>query len=155
LNPHFAFPYLDFARHFGFFLPLAGISTIKEIKDNPIDVRATGKLNKLYIELLRENLEWATEARRHDMNHFMARLIFCFFAEDTDIFHEPKLFTRTVEQMSERNPSNRHEVIGTLFRALNIKAADRAAANLPGWANTFPAHSNPGELSRWIGTNRS
>ena len=21
------------------------------------------------------------------MNHFMARLIFCFFAEDTDIFH--------------------------------------------------------------------
>ena len=24
--------------------------------------------------------------RRHDMNHFMARLIFCFFAEDTDIF---------------------------------------------------------------------
>ena len=32
--------YLDFARHFGFFLPLAGISTINEIKDNPIDVRA-------------------------------------------------------------------------------------------------------------------
>src|SRR5699024_9930284 len=28
--------YGDFARHFGFFLPLAGISTIKELKDNPI-----------------------------------------------------------------------------------------------------------------------
>lgn len=33
--------YTDFPNHFGLFLPLAGISTIKEIKDNPIDVRAT------------------------------------------------------------------------------------------------------------------
>ena len=46
--------YADFPNHFGFFLPLAGISTIKEIKDNPVDVRATGRLNKLYVELLRE-----------------------------------------------------------------------------------------------------
>src|SRR5271157_910399 len=130
--------YRDFARHFGFFLPLAGISTIKEIKDNPIDVRATGRLNKLYVELLKENPEWATQSRRHDMNHFMARLIFCFFAEDTDIFNGVGLFTRTVEQMSERDSSNTHEVISTLFRAMNIKIADRAAANLPGWADTFP-----------------
>ncbi len=105
--------YPDFARHFGFFLPLAGISTVQEIKDNPIDVRATGRLNKLYVELLRDNPEWATEARRHDMNHFMARLIFCFFAEDTDIFHGGGLFTNTVEQMSERDSSNTHQVIGT------------------------------------------
>ena len=66
--------------------PRDGISTIKEIKDNPIEVRATGRLNKLYVELLRENPEWAKDPRRADMNHFMARLIFCFFAEDTDIF---------------------------------------------------------------------
>jgi len=25
------------------------------------------------------------------MNHFMARLIFCFFAEDTEVFSEPGL----------------------------------------------------------------
>ena len=72
--------YPKFADHFAFFLALAGISTIKEIKDNPIDVRATGRLNKLYVELLKDNPEWATEARRPDMNHFMARLIFSFFA---------------------------------------------------------------------------
>jgi hypothetical protein len=130
--------YDGFARHFGFFLPLAGISTIKEIKDNPIDVRATGRLNKLYIELLKDNPEWATEARRHDMNHFMARLIFCFFAEDTDIFNGTGLFTKTVEQMSERDSSNTHEVIGAVFRAMNTKIADRATAKLPAWADNFP-----------------
>ena len=54
--------YPDFPNHFGFFLPLAGISTIKEIKDNPIDVRATGRLNKLYVELLRENPAWRPQS---------------------------------------------------------------------------------------------
>ena len=132
--------YPDFPDHFGFFLPLAGISTIKEIKDNPIDVRATGRLNKLYVELLSENPNWATEQRRADMNHFMARLVFCFFAEDTDIFNGEGLFTKIVEQMSDRDGSNTHEVMECIFRAMNIKVADRANAlpRLPNWANTFP-----------------
>lgn len=89
--------YTNFPNYFGFFLPLAGISTIKEIKDNPIDVRATGRLNKLYVELLNENPDWAKEERRADMNHFMSRLVFCFFAEDTDIFNGEGLFTKTLE----------------------------------------------------------
>lgn len=133
-------PYSDFPNHFGFLLPLAGISTIKEIKDNPIDVRATGRLNKLYVELLRENPDWASDARRPDMNHFMARLVFCFFAEDTDIFNGSGLFTQTVDQMSASDGSNTHEVLSEIFRAMNIKVADRATAlsRLPNWANGFP-----------------
>lgn len=133
-----ASPYSEFPNHFGFFLPLAGITTVKEIKDNPIDVRATGRLNKLYVELLRENPAWAKEARRHDMNHFMARLVFCFFAEDTDIFNSEGLFTRTVDQLSERDGSNTHEVVATIFRAMNIKHDERSAAKLPKWADSFP-----------------
>ncbi|EXU78581.1 lactate dehydrogenase [Comamonas aquatica DA1877] len=130
----------DFPNHFGFLLPLAGISTIKEIKDNPIDVRATGRLNKLYVELLRENPDWAKEERRSDMNHFMARLVFCFFAEDTDIFNGKGLFTQTVDQMSASDGSNTHEVLSQIFRAMNIKVAERANAEprLPNWANGFP-----------------
>lgn len=132
--------YPNYPDHFGFFLPLAGISTIKEIKDNPIDVRATGRLNKLYVELLRENPEWATAERRHDMNHFMARLIFCFFAEDTDIFNSEGLFTRTVEQMSERDGSNTHSVLSVIFRAMNLRLNERSDAQprFPKWADSFP-----------------
>lgn len=130
----------DFPNHFGFLLPLAGISTIKEIKDNPIDVRATGRLNKLYVELLRENPAWAKDERRSDMNHFMARLVFCFFAEDTGIFSDVGLFTQTVDRWSERNGSNAHEVLSEIFRAMNIKPSERGAATprLPAWANAFP-----------------
>lgn len=133
-----ACPFPEFPNHFGFFLPLAGISTIKEIKDNPVDVRATGRLNKLYVELLQNNKDWATDERRADMNHFMARLVFCFFAEDTDIFQGTSLFTRTLEQMTERDGSNTHEVLGTIFRAMNVVGDDRPAAELPGWAKRFP-----------------
>lgn len=132
--------YPDFPNHFGFLLPLAGISTIKEIKDNPIDVRATSRLNKLYVELLNENPDWAKAERRHDMNHFMSRLVFSFFAEDTDIFTGDGLFTKTVEHYSERDGSNTDQVLSEIFRAMNIKLVDRASAEprLPSWANKFP-----------------
>ena len=130
--------YTDFPDHFGFFLPLAGISTVKQIRESAFDIKATGRLNRLYVELLKDNPEWGTAARRHDMNHFMARLIFCFFAEDTDIFTEPDQFTGTIERMSEKDSSNTHEVISELFRAMNTKAEERMAAGIARWANVFP-----------------
>ena len=130
--------YTDFPDHFGFFLPLAGISTVKQIRESAFDIKATGRLNRLYVELLKDNPEWGTAARRHDMNHFMARLIFCFFAEDTDIFTEPDQFTGTIERMSEKDSSNTHEVISELFRAMNTKAEERTAAGIARWANVFP-----------------
>ncbi|MBI1292783.1 lactate dehydrogenase [bacterium] len=128
----------DFPNHFGFFLPLAGISTVKQIRENAFDIRATSRLNRLYVELLKDNPDWGTAERRPDMNHFMARLIFCFFAEDTDIFNGEGLFTATVDQMSARDSSNTDFVISEIFRAMNTKVEDRANAKLPRWADGFP-----------------
>ena len=130
--------YPDFPDHFGFFLPLAGITTVKQIRDSSFDIRATSRLNRLYVELLKDNPDWGSAAQRHEMNHLMARLIFCFFAEDTDIFHGSGLFTATVEQMSARDSSNTHEVISEIFRAMNTKLAERAAGNFRPWADQFP-----------------
>ena len=130
--------YADFENHFGFFLPLAGITTVKQIRENAFDIKATSRLNRLYIELLKENPDWDAAARREDLNHFFARLIFCFFAEDTNIFHSTGLFTATIEQMSARDSSNTHEVLSEVFRAMNTKAQEREAANFRPWANTFP-----------------
>ena len=128
----------DFPNHFGIFLPLAGISTVKQIRDSSFDIRATSRLNKLYVELLKNNPDWDTEERRHDMNHFMARLIFCFFAEDTEIFSEQNLFTDTIAQMSESNSSNTHEVISETFRAMNTNQEARKNDGIRSWADKFP-----------------
>ncbi|WP_156681017.1 class I SAM-dependent DNA methyltransferase [Sphingomonas profundi] len=138
--------YADFPDHFGFFLALAGISTVKQVRDSSFDIRATSRLNKLYVELLSTNADWSAADRRPEMNHFMARLIFCFFAEDTDIFHPSHRFTAKVEQMSERDSSNTHEVIGAIFRAMNtptkhngqLDDRHRRAAKIPRWADGFP-----------------
>ncbi|PTE12734.1 DNA methyltransferase, partial [Phaeovulum veldkampii] len=130
--------YTDFPDHFGFFLPLAGISTVKQIRESAFDIRATSRLNRLYVELIKDNPDWGSAEKRHDMNHFMARLIFCFFAEDTDIFVSDNLFTATIDQMANRDGSNTHEVIGEIFRAMNTPIPKRADAKLPRWADTFP-----------------
>jgi hypothetical protein len=130
--------YPDFANHFGFFLPLAGISTVRQIRENAFDIKATSRLNRLYVELIKDNPEWGTEARREDLNHFMARLIFCFFAEDTAIFGERARFTATVEQMTKGAPEITHEVLSELFRAMNLKHEERETAGIKSWAKEFP-----------------
>ena len=130
--------YPDFPEHFGFFLPLAGITTVQQIRESAFDIKATGRLNRLYVELLKENPDWGAADRRHEMNHFMARLIFCFFAEDTDIFNGQGLFTDTVERMSSRDSSNADRVIAEVFHAMNTEAGARKAADTPRWADAFP-----------------
>ena len=131
-------PYPEFAEKFGFFLPLAGITTIPQLRESSFDIRATRLFNKLYLELLQDNPDWDTAARRADMNHFMARLIFCFYAEDTSIFHPSYPFTGTVEKMSERDSSNTHEVIAELFRAMNTRKEEHEAEGIKSWARPFP-----------------
>ncbi|MES9866887.1 MAG: DNA methyltransferase [Candidatus Thiodiazotropha sp. LLP2] len=137
-DPPVVCSYQDFPDHFGFFLPLAGISTVKQIRESSFDIKATGRLNRLYVQLIQDNPEWGSAERRHDMNHFMARLIFCFFAEDTDIFNGDGVFTETIGKMSERDSSNTHEVMSEIFRAMDTKFEEREAASLPRWANGFP-----------------
>lgn len=128
----------DLPNHFGFFLALAGISTTKPIRENAFDIKATGRLNKLYLELLKTNPDWAAAEKREDLNHFLARLIFCFFAEDTGIFHGEMLFTSTIQQMSDPNGSNTHEVLQELFKAMSTPPEKREEAQIRPYADIFP-----------------
>lgn len=138
-DDHITDVFTHLADRFGFFLPLAGITTVQKIKNNPIDVKATSRLNRLYVELLKENPDWATEERRHDMNHFMARLIFCFFAEDTGIFLN-NLFTRTIQTMTEGATDQTHDIMAELFRTMDLDTRndDREKGGVKSWAKDFP-----------------
>lgn len=73
--------------HFTFFLPLAGMEKTKLSNENPADVKAAEKMAKLFDAIKQDNPDYL----RHDthaMNVFLARLLFCLFAEDTGIFPE-------------------------------------------------------------------
>ncbi len=131
-------PLTEFGNHFGFFLPLAGISTVAEVKNNPIDIKATWRLNRLYVQILKDNPDWQAADKRGDLNRFMARLIFCFFAEDTGIFNGDDLFMATVRQMTEADGSNTHEVLLELFRSMNLDPRKGVRAGVNSWADVFP-----------------
>lgn len=153
--------YPQFPDHFGFFLPLAGITTVRSIRENAFDIKAVGRLNRLYLELLRENPEWKEGELRHEMNRFLVRLVFCFYAEDTRIFDTPQMFSNTVEQMTDRDASNTHEVIAEIFRAMSLNASERTLAEtLPRWAAKFPyvnggLFSNAGNVPKFSRVARS
>lgn len=123
-----------FPDHFGFFLPLAGISAVRQISENAFDTRTNSRLNRLYGELLKDNPEWDPAERRHDMNYPMAWLSFCFFVEDTGIFADQGCFTITVVQMSASGWSNPQEIIATLFCAMHTRRAT--------WPPDRPARPN-------------
>ncbi|WP_334191187.1 DNA methyltransferase (plasmid) [Synechococcus elongatus PCC 11801] len=130
--------YAAFSDHFGFFLPLAGITTVRQIRENAFDIKATSRLNRLYVELLKENPDWDTAEKREAFNHFMARLIFCFFAEDTNIFPVEGMFTSTVATMSAGDSSNTHEVLAEVFRSMATPLKKRSEAKIRKWADQFP-----------------
>ncbi|MCT7983782.1 lactate dehydrogenase [Laspinema sp. A4] len=130
--------YRNFSDHFGFFLALAGITTVRQIRENAFDIKATGRLNRLYVELQKQNPDWDKAERQEEFNHFMARLIFCFFAEDTNIFHSEGLFTQTIAQMSAPDASNTHEVLSELFRAMSTPLKEREGLGIRSWADRFP-----------------
>jgi hypothetical protein len=66
----------------------------------------------------------------------MARLIFCFFAEDTGIFMREGMFTSCLQQMTDS--ANAADVIKELFRAMNTPPSKRKAASIKSWADAFP-----------------
>lgn len=104
------------------------------------------RLNKLYLTLLADNPDWASAERRADVNHVMARLIFCFFAEDTGIIHPGHRFSGIVARMSASDSSETHEVIAELLRAIDTPTTHarqlddrhRRAAGIKGWVDRLP-----------------
>jgi hypothetical protein len=129
---------IDYAKlndRFDFFLPLAGIERYEAVAENPADVKAAGRLAKLYDAIIEANPGWAEGNHTHELNLFMARMLFCFFAEDTSIF-EKGLFSQTVFSITREDGKDTAAVLQTLFTAMNTAA--KARKDLPEFARRFP-----------------
>lgn len=116
---------------FGFFLPAAGKERYEAAEENPIDVKVTAKLAKLYDALVRKNPDWASDERRHEMNQLMMRLIFCMFAEDVGIFPDNQ-FSQILFNHAGNKGEEARGVIIAAFNAMNRPKNKRS--DLPAWA---------------------
>lgn len=98
---------------FTFFYPLMNVERVHYVEENPADIKAAEKLAKLHDELRAYN-EFDSDDDLHDLNIFISRLLFCFFAEDTGIF-ESNLFTSSIERFTKPDGSDLSEYLEKAF----------------------------------------
>lgn len=120
---------------FEFFYPLAGVERIEYTEESPADIKAAEKLARLHDEIRAYN-EFTTDSDLHDLNTFIARLLFCFFAEDTGIF-EPNLFTDAVKRYTLADGSDLAQFLDDAFNIMDIDFRLRPA-DLPSRIRQFP-----------------
>lgn len=121
----------ELPKYFDFFLPLAGSEVYKASNDNKADRDAAYKMAMLYDLLREENPDiYNCKEAIHNLNIFLSRLLFCYFAEDTEIFEEESIFTNTLVQHTDDNGSDTHEFLNRLFERLNSKESDGFASYL-------------------------
>ncbi|MDK0967520.1 N-6 DNA methylase [Clostridium perfringens] len=109
----------EIKNNYTFFLPLAGMKKINSIIENPADTRAAEKMMKMYSEIKKEN-NFNNDDELHELNLFFARLLFCFFSEDTGIFEE-KIFTKSIKMYTQIDGSDLYDFLNRIFIALDTE----------------------------------
>ena len=125
----------DLIKYCDFFLPLSGREKITHVDENPADVKASNKLAKLYDEILKTN-PTSTHEEVHALNVFLTRLLFCYFAEDSNIF-EDNVFTNSISNHTSADGSDVDTYLDRLFDVFNTDDKNREVG-LPEYLKSFP-----------------
>lgn len=105
--------------YFSFFLAWNGIEKVDFEKENPLDIKAAERFARLF-DVLNKEIESNSEEQRHALNLFLMRLLFCLFAEDTDIFRKGQ-FTSGIKQYTNDDGNNLNDYIAGLFKILDTQ----------------------------------
>jgi len=128
----------EIVKYFDFFLPWAGMEKAVYQGENPADVKAAEKMAELFDIIKADNFNEAnkndTEAL-HSLNVFLTRLLFCFFAEDTEIFTINQ-FSHAIESHTNPDGTDVADYLNRLFNVLNTSDANRG--DLPDYLAKFP-----------------
>ena len=129
---------------FAFFYPLMGVKRVHYVEENPADVKAAEKLAKLHDELRSYN-EFRSDNDLHDLNIFISRLLFCFFAEDTGIFEE-NLFTSSIQRYTKEDGSDLSDYLASCFNIMDVSVRNNDTLSI---IKQFP-YVNGGLFSKHI-----
>ncbi|MEK6451947.1 MULTISPECIES: class I SAM-dependent DNA methyltransferase [unclassified Myroides] len=122
----------ELAEQTDFFLPLSGAEIYRVHNNNELDRNAAYKLGELYDILVVDNPDWIAQGS-HQLNIFLSRLLFCFFAEDTGIFPIKSIFTEALVNNTQADGSDVDEFLSLLFKKLNTDKGD-----FPSYLTDFP-----------------
>ena len=101
------------------------------------DVKAAYKMSDLYDELIKINPELVELNLNHKFNVFFSRLLFCYFAEDTNLFKKEVLFTGFIKTYTKEDGSDLKAFLEKLFEILNTPEVKREKIKAPDLLNSF------------------
>ena len=120
------------------------VERVHYVEESPADVKAAEKLAKLHDELRSYN-EFRSDDDLHDLNIFISRLLFCFFAEDTGIF-EDNLFTSSIQRYTKEDGSDLSQYLDESFNVMDLSLRH---SDIPSIVKQFP-YVNGGLFSKHI-----
>ena len=124
-------PFSELAKEYVFFLPLiSGYEKATITSESPADTKAAEKMGRLFDAIQSNN-----NLNPHELNLFLTRLLFCFFAEDTGIF-EKQAFTQLIKNHCHLSGEALKPLLETLFEILNTDNSLRK--DLPSHLAKFP-----------------
>lgn len=111
------------------FFPLGGHERYVPKKERMADVRATRFISRFHDAVRDANPSWTTEADRHALNIFMARILFCLFSDDVGIF-DKDVFETTVRQ-SNVDGSDLAVFLESAFKYMDTPPEKRSSETRP------------------------
>lgn len=116
-----------------FFLPLIGREKIILDKENPADIKAANKMGKLYDQIIKDNKDYNLYKYRDHLNLFFTRLLFLYYADDSEIFKKNQ-FLNAITKFTEEDGSDLKIFFKDLFAILNTTQK----INVPQYIKDFP-----------------
>lgn len=123
-------------KDFEFFKPLAGIEKFRNVEEAEADVKSAEMMAKIYDDIRRYN-DITDEETIKNINIFMTRLLFCFFAEDTGLFPKKGMFTAAVQEDTRSDGSDLAAFLEGVFDIMAISDAG-VRDSLPETITQFP-----------------
>lgn len=117
--------YKDLPRFYSFLMPLLDGRRSKITSNMEADRKACLKLTRLLDTLAEHNN--ISDENMQQLNSFMVRILFCFFAEDTGVFGmgDDNVFSNAFNKLVDREGSNAKQFFEDIFTVLNTKEHER------------------------------
>ncbi|MGD9639412.1 MAG: class I SAM-dependent DNA methyltransferase [Alphaproteobacteria bacterium] len=128
-DTEYNFPLKEFSKNIHLFGFIIDRETYKITEQEEINIKASELLGNLFDELKTSGY------REHDIELFLVRVLFCLFAEDTEIFNSGQ-FTQFIEKKTNIDGADLGSKLVELFQVLNTHENKRNT-NLDDDLNAF------------------
>ena len=115
-----AFTLADLPQHVENFSFILGVQKRSFKDQDPVNIKASERVGQLHDALADAGYTG------HDLEQFLVRIVFCFFADDTGIFEPRDIFLDLLENRTQEDGSDLGGWLAQLFQVLNTPVDRRS-----------------------------